>query len=227
MKSPERRGTRVAGLSFAFFCAGVAIGWWLHAGPPAPAIHFEEPRSVAEDAIVGGPPRELTEVQPAPSSAVSTIGPGTTSVLGALRERRLRLPLDEVNVDTLKGSFDEPRGGGRRHEAADLLAPRHTPIHAVDDGKIARLFLSKAGGITVYQTDPSERFCYYYAHLERYADGLKEGDLIKRGDVIGYVGTSGNAPPGTPHLHFAIYELSAQRRWWEGTPIDPYQVFHE
>ena len=89
---------------------------------------------------------------------------------------------------------------------------------------IARLFYSKAGGITVYQFDPSERYCYYYAHLERYADGLNEGDRVKKGQVLGYVGTSGNAPKNTPHLHFAIFRLTAEKHWWEGTPIDPYDI---
>jgi peptidoglycan LD-endopeptidase LytH len=111
-------------------------------------------------------------------------------------------------------------------EALDILAPRNTPVKAVEGGRIARLFSSKAGGITIYQFDPSEQYCYYYAHLERYADGLAEGAKIQKGQVIGYVGTSGNAPKDTPHLHFAIFKLTAERRWWEGTPIDPYDVLH-
>jgi murein DD-endopeptidase MepM/ murein hydrolase activator NlpD len=96
----------------------------------------------------------------------------------------------------------------------------------VESGTIAKLFVSKAGGNTIYQFDPTGRFCYYYAHLERYADGLREGQRISRGDVIGYVGTSGNAPRNTPHLHFAISELTVDRRWWQGRTIDPYLVFH-
>jgi murein DD-endopeptidase MepM/ murein hydrolase activator NlpD len=99
-------------------------------------------------------------------------------------------------------------------------------VKAVDAGTIARLFYSKAGGITIYQFDPSERFCYYYAHLERYADGLREGDVVKKGQVVGYVGISGNAPKNTPHLHFAVFRLTAAKRWWEGTPIDPYDLLH-
>ena len=116
-----------------------------------------------------------------------------------------------------------PRGG-RRHEAIDILAPRGTPVKAVEDGRIARLFFSKAGGTTIYQFDPTERFCYYYAHLDRYADGLRENDQVRRGQVIGYVGTTGNAPKNTPHLHFAVFRLNAEKRWWEGTPIDPYDL---
>jgi murein DD-endopeptidase MepM/ murein hydrolase activator NlpD len=96
---------------------------------------------------------------------------------------------------------------------------------AVEKGAIARLFYSKAGGITVYQFDPMVRYVYYYAHLERYADGLREGDQVHRGQVLGYVGTSGNAAKDTPHLHFAIFRLTAKKQWWQGSPVDPYEVF--
>ena len=137
--------------------------------------------------------------------------------------------IDGLDVDTLKGGFSEHRSGdgGHAHEAVDILAPRNTPVHAVEDGTIAKLFLSRAGGNTIYQFDPSQRFVYYYAHLDRYADGVREGQPVKGGDVIGYVGTSGNAPPGTPHLHFAISELGADRRWWQGDALDPYLVYRK
>ena len=121
-------------------------------------------------------------------------------------------------------TFTDARGSSRKHEAIDILAPIGTPVVAIESGKIARLFNSKAGGITVYQFDPTERFCYYYAHLDRYADGLRENDTVKRGQVIGYVGVSGNAPKDTPHLHFAVFRLTEAKRWWEGTPIDPYDI---
>ena len=100
-------------------------------------------------------------------------------------------------------------------------------MRAFSDGTIAKLFLSKAGGITVYQFDPDERYCYYYAHLERYADGLHEGQRLSAGDVIGYVGTTGNAPPNTPHLHLAVFELTRDRRWWDGKAVDPYLAFKQ
>jgi murein DD-endopeptidase MepM/ murein hydrolase activator NlpD len=118
------------------------------------------------------------------------------------------------------------RGGIRRRAGRrGRVAPRNTPVHAVEDGWIAKLFESKAGGHTIYQFDPTGRFTYYYAHLERYADDLREGQRVAAGEVIGYVGTSGNAPPGTPHLHFAISELGPDRHWWQGQAIDPYLVF--
>ena len=128
----------------------------------------------------------------------------------------------------LTDTFTQSRGGGRRqHEALDILAPRRTPVRAVEGGKIVKLFNSKLGGLTIYQFDPSERFCYYYAHLDGYASGVTEGRSVSRGDVIGYVGTTGNAPPETPHLHFAVFLLGPDRHWWEGTAIDPYPLFRE
>ena len=78
---------------------------------------------------------------------------------------------------------------------------------------------------TVYQFDPGGRLAYYYAHLEHYADGLREGQTVAQGEVLGYVGTSGNAPANTPHLHFGVFELDETHRWWKGKAIDPYLVF--
>ena len=129
-----------------------------------------------------------------------------------------------MNVESIKGSFYEVRGN-KRHEASDIVAPRNTAIHAVEDGTLARLFTSKRGGLTIYQKDPSGKFVYYYAHLERYADNLHDGDQIRRGQVIGFVGTSGNAPPNTPHLHFAINEITRNGDIYNGPAIDPYSVF--
>ena len=140
-----------------------------------------------------------------------------------LSDRDLEIPVEGIDADDLVRSFTEARGG-RQHEAIDIIAPRNTPVKAVEGGRIARLFYSKAGGITIYQFDPTEQFCYYYAHLERYADDLAEGQTVRKGQVLGYVGVSGNAPKDTPHLHFAIFRLTAAKRWWEGTPIDPFDV---
>ena len=141
-----------------------------------------------------------------------------------LRHRSLTLPVQGIKREELRDTFHEKRGASRRHEAIDILAPRNTPVFAVEDGEIAKLFVSVAGGITIYQFDPDEEYVYYYAHLEKYAEGLEEGDDIKRGQIIGYVGTTGNAPRETPHLHFAIFKMTDEKRWWQGTPIDPYSV---
>jgi murein DD-endopeptidase MepM/ murein hydrolase activator NlpD len=166
-----------------------------------------------------------TTGRPAPAAPTSDaiVGPLPSSP-AELRDRHLLIPVEGVRADELTRQFSDERGDSRRHEALDILAPRNTSVRAVENGTIARLFYSKAGGFTVYQFDPTSDFCYYYAHLERYAEGLREGEPVRRGQVIGYVGTSGNAPKTTPHLHFAIFRLTEAKHWWEGTPIDPYDV---
>lgn len=172
---------------------------------------------------VDEPANAVVEV-PAPTSGHNGIIPPSAPEARELAARNLTIPVSGVSAEKLVRSYHDARTGGREHEALDILAPRNTPVVAVEDGVIAKLFFSKAGGITVYQFDPSREYSYYYAHLERYADGLKEGDTVHRGQVIGYVGTSGNAPPDTPHLHFAVFRLTPDKHWWEGTPIDPYDL---
>jgi murein DD-endopeptidase MepM/ murein hydrolase activator NlpD len=132
-------------------------------------------------------------------------------------------PIQGVKPYQLRDSFNEIHHG-HRHEAIDIMAPAGTPVRAVVDGTIQKLFLSKAGGNTIYEFNEPSTFCYYYAHLDRYVDGLHEGMRVSRGEVIGYVGWTGDASPAAPHLHFAIYLLGPQRRWWEGTAVDPYPV---
>jgi len=135
--------------------------------------------------------------------------------------KRLTMPVPGIKAEDLSPQFYVARAE-RGHEAIDIIATRGEPVVAVEDGKIAKLFLSKPGGITIYQFDPTETYAYYYAHLDRYADGLAEGDSVKRGQVIGYVGSTGNA--ATPHLHFAIFLLGPERQWWKGEALDPYSV---
>jgi murein DD-endopeptidase MepM/ murein hydrolase activator NlpD len=171
----------------------------------------------APDAFIAAPSKSKT---PAPA-------PAPVATTGDIPHGRLRVPIDGRDIESLKGGFAGRRDGTRPHEAVDMLAPRNTPVHAVTSGTIAKLFTSKAGGLTIYQFDDTGRLCYYYAHLERYADGLTDGQAIAQGDVIGYVGTTGNAPPNTPHLHFAVFELNADRQWWKGKAIDPYLFFKD
>jgi peptidoglycan LD-endopeptidase LytH len=159
-----------------------------------------------------------------PATPARPAPPALPALIADLRQRDLRVPIDGADVERWKGSFEETHGD-HKHEAVDILAPRDTPIHAVAEGRIAKLFVSKAGGLTVYELDASQRYIYYYAHLDHYAEGLQDGDTVTRGQVIGYVGTSGNAPPDTPHLHFTIFRVADPRRWWKGTAIDPYEVY--
>ena len=196
-------------------------------------------RSAAVEAVRGVLPEEHGEVRVRPSgnetppavmppppqvSSAAPISAISADPLADLRNRDLMLPVHGIKKDDLRDTFNDMRGGTRRHEAIDVLAPRHTPVLAVEDGTVARLFSSEAGGTTIYQFDPTDHYIYYYAHLENYAPGVEEGDRLKRGQVIGYVGTTGNAPKDTPHLHFAIFKMTDQKKWWQGMPIDPYAV---
>lgn len=157
------------------------------------------------------------------------VQPGDTASreedLAYIRSRRLLIPVDGVMAAALIPSFHDARGGGARtHGAIDIPAPRGTPVLSVDDGHVEKLHTSDGGGLTIYAFDPTHRIVYYYAHLDRYRPGLEEGVRIARGDTIGYVGSTGNAPPTFPHLHFAIARLGPERRWWKGTPVDPYPI---
>lgn len=147
-------------------------------------------------------------------------------VTPALASRRLIIPIALVSRASLRDTFNERRGTST-HEAIDIAAARGTPVIAVDDGSIAKLFLSVPGGNTIYQFDLEGKFAYYYAHLDAYAKGLREGMTVKRGDLLGYVGTTGNAPPNAPHLHFAIFRLGPEKHWWQGTAVNPYPFLND
>lgn len=136
----------------------------------------------------------------------------------------LLMPLAIIKVGQLSDTFNDSRSGGRIHDAIDIMAPKGTPVLAVNDGKIVKLFNSKQGGLTIYQFDPAETHAYYYAHLDSYASDIAEGHVVKRGDVIGYVGSTGNASPEAPHLHFAVFVLGPEKKWWQGTAINPYPL---
>lgn len=134
----------------------------------------------------------------------------------------LLLPVQGIAAAQLQDTFTDARSGGRVHDAIDIMAPAGTPVLAVADGTVEKLFESKLGGTTLYQFNPQRTLAYYYAHLQGYAPGIAEKQPLKRGQVIGYVGTTGNANPDGPHLHFAIFELGPEQQWWKGTAINPY-----
>lgn len=135
-----------------------------------------------------------------------------------------QLPLRNLKPADIRDTFNEGRGDRGAHEAIDILAPKGTPIYAVADGTIEKLFNSKNGGITIYQFDAAREHAFYYAHLDRYAEGRQEKQAVKAGDLLGYVGVTGNAPPDTPHLHFTIFQLGPEKQWWKGTAINPYPL---
>lgn len=139
-----------------------------------------------------------------------------------LRARPLVMPVAGADATRVRDSFADARDGGARvHRAIDIMAPRGTPVLAADDGKILRMRSNTLGGITIYASDPAGRIVYYYAHLDRYHPGREEGMTIARGDTLGYVGTTGNAPANAPHLHFQVMRVLADGRWWDGEPVNP------
>ena len=207
------------------FVLGAFVVASLGTGSVLRARNDTRPRVVPHAAAAALDDAGTPVVEPGPASTMGRGGdPTLPADAGALKTRALTIPVKGVAPGALVQSFHDRRDGTREHEAIDILAPRNTPVLAVDDGTIAKLFVSKAGGNTIYQFDPAEQYAYYYAHLERYAEGLQEGDKVRRGQVLGYVGTSGNAPKDTPHLHFAVFRLTEARHWWEGTPVDPFEI---
>jgi murein DD-endopeptidase MepM/ murein hydrolase activator NlpD len=136
----------------------------------------------------------------------------------------LHIPVAGVEPQQLRDSFAERRGSDRAHEALDIPAPQGTAVFAASAGRIVKLFRSVRGGITLYQKDPTGLFILYYAHLDRYADGIREGRSVQAGEVLGYVGATGNASPDAPHLHFAVWRVCDPRNWWQGTPVNPYPL---
>ncbi len=216
--------------SLLIFVAGLLIG--------ANVVYFMMSRSARETAAVGTIPIASTTTPPAAKIATPPTPPVavTASPTAAAPETdsptpsstptdALLIPVAGIAAGQLTDTFNDMRGGGtRRHEAIDIMASRGTPVLAASDGKVAKLFTSVPGGLTIYEFDPTTTYAYYYAHLDHYSADLSDGKQLKRGDVIGYVGSTGDASPDAPHLHFAIVELGPEKQWWKGTAIDPYPL---
>lgn len=229
----------VALMGIASFMAQIHRGW-----SPASVTSEDgaardgspEPRSGASTggSSPGAPAGGANSTGPAPTGAPRTNDPpghvapaveasplAPDRAVPLLRSRSLAIPVSGLQPGALPPSSFAQDRGGRVHEALDIMAPAGTPVLAVEDGTVEKLFTSDAGGLTIYQFDPTRSVAYYYAHLQRYADGLADGERVSRGQVIGYVGSTGNARPDAPHLHFAIFVLGPEKRWWQGTAIDP------
>ena len=224
----RRRVVITVGLSFALGAlTNEALTWRLQrvnkpAGQTATSAREAEPAHEPLEPV--GVERRANDDEPQLATAAQTLE--DESAIALLRRRGLEFPVEGVDRNELRDTFSDTRGQGRSHEALDIMAPHGTPVRAVEDGTIAKLFESRGGGgLTIYQFDPSETFCYYYAHLDGYALGIREGQTVRRGQVIGYVGSTGNASPDAPHLHFTIFQLTPERKWWKGEPLNPYPVF--
>ncbi len=203
--------------------AGITVG-------PAPMLSAATSSEVST-ADGAASPQPTTSAPPAsaaalPSASLSRSAPvATPSAPPPTPAGGLLVPVQGIRAEQLTDTYTAVRGGGTRaHEALDIMAARGTPVVAVADGTVAKLFDSKQGGLTVYQFDATSTYAYYYAHLDAYAPTLREGQFLRRGEAVGTVGSTGNASPDAPHLHFAIFLLGPEKRWWEGTPVNPYPL---
>ena len=167
-------------------------------------------------------PIETPPVLPSPASPAAS--PGALPATPTDTAGSLLIPVQGIAAAALQDTFNDARSEGRRHDAIDIMAPAGTPVLAVADGTVEKLFDSKLGGTTLYQFNPQRTLAYYYAHLQGYAPGIAEKQAVKRGQLIGYVGSSGNASPQAPHLHFAIFKLGPKKEWWKGEALNPYPV---
>ena len=173
-----------------------------------------------------GTPAARTATSRPSRIVVATLGPLSSSeTVNYILGRGLLLPVAGAAVSQLRDTFDEGRDVGRVHRALDILAPRGTAVLSADDGRVLRVRPNALGGNTVYATDPGGQVVYYYAHLDAYQPGLAEGATLARGDVLGTVGTTGNAPKDTPHLHFQVMRMPADGKYWDGDAINPYPLF--
>jgi murein DD-endopeptidase MepM/ murein hydrolase activator NlpD len=171
---------------------------------------------------------EIPSESPAPAPTGDRAAPVVTErdvAYASLRERGLLVPVKGISASQIPDSYDAPRDGARVHNAQDILAKRGTPVLAADDGTILHVGENSLGGKVIWTADPSRRFAYYYAHLDHYAKGLRDGQQISRGEVLGYVGTTGNAPKDTPHLHFQVVRIVSGKRYSEGPPLNPLPLF--
>lgn len=227
---------RIAHLVVLGVLLGAGAGWLLRTGPTADAGHASPPAVAAaasvspvapEAAVAATPAAAVATSPPAPAPAVPVAGAPAAVDAPADAPEGLLLPVQGVAASALRDTFTDARSEGRVHDAIDIMAATGTPVLAVADGHVEKLFDSERGGLTLYQFEPSGRWCYYYAHLDRYAPGMAEKKTIRRGEVIGYVGATGNASADAPHLHFEVHVLGPEKQWWKGESINPYPLLRE
>jgi murein DD-endopeptidase MepM/ murein hydrolase activator NlpD len=189
---------------------------------PSPAASLQAPPSLPSPiSPSGGVNAEATPSPENTSASKAMTLPG--NYVGTLK---LIIPVVGVRPDQLLDTFTDARSEGRVHDAIDIPAPAGTPVVAAADGEIIKLFQSERGGTTIYQLSTDKKLVFYYAHLQRYADGLAVGKFARQGEVVAYVGDSGNAGTGNFHLHFSISVVADPKRYWEGTNINPYPILH-
>ncbi len=226
------------------FAALVAVIWFLQRRrheslnpppaikEPAGSVQNNTPAPTVSPVAVASPSPTLSPTpSPNPSppptaeAPVSVSSPAAAPLAGSyVGTLKLIIPVTGVRPEQLIDTFTAARSENRVHDAIDIPAPAGTPVLAAADGQIVKLFQSERGGTTIYQASVDGKLIFYYAHLQRYADGIVETKSVKQGEIIAYVGDTGNAGPGNYHLHFSIATVSDPKRYWEGTNINPYPI---
>ncbi len=226
----ERKPSRMRGLLWFLLGALVGanamyyamthdIGSRLGLQPAPSSDRVETPIPIGHGSV---PPPSAPPASATTSTEPALAPPVVRSAGGAMSPGQLLVPVQGITPEQLVDTFTDSRSEGRSHDAIDIMAPHGTPVLAVADGPIEKLFTSKQGGLTLYQFNRERTHAYYYAHLQGYADGIVEQRELKRGEVLGYVGVTGNSNPDGPHLHFAIFELGPEKQWWKGTAVNPF-----
>jgi len=184
----------------AIVTAALTSAFWMYALSKAP---------------VGDRTPAASAAPAAPQRPAVVVGPGG-----------LAIPVAGIRPGQLSDTYTQSRAGGARaHNAIDIMAPRGTPVVAAAPGTVEKLYFSRGGGgISAYVRSSDRRWIYYYAHLDAYAPGLREGQALGRGDPIGIVGSTGNANPAGPHLHFAVHAMEQGESWHEGQAVNPYPL---
>jgi peptidoglycan LD-endopeptidase LytH len=202
----------------------------LQPGAAIPGATAEAPGATAPAALDTTAPTAPVVLAPADPAGADVPGVGTPELPAAPQVPAaddglgLLIPVQGVAAASLVDTYEQARGQGRRHDAIDIMAPRGTPVLATANGVVMKLFQSERGGITLYELAPDRRTIYYYAHLDRYAPGIAEGQALRRGQLLGYVGNTGDAGPGNYHLHFEVSTTTDPKRYWGGVPQNPYPL---
>jgi len=211
---------------------GIATGWFLRnhrfeslSKTDIPSLAIASPSPTPANPILETTSPSPTPIEyPTPAETPEAKSSSTTSsFVGVLN---LIIPVAGVRAEQLIDTFSDARSEGRTHDAIDIPAPAGTAVLAAADGEVIKLFQSERGGTTIYQLSADRKVVFYYAHLQGYANGLAAGQYVRQGQVIAYVGDTGNAGAGNFHLHFSIAILADAKRYWEGTNINPYPLLH-
>jgi len=192
-----------------------------NAAPIAPPATGSAPTPAAQ---ASSSPAITTPSPPASDAPQTSPLPAEGAHATSSAPASLLIPVAGVRPEQLQDTYTQSRSEGRTHNAIDIMAARNTPVVAAADGTVIKLFQSERGGITLYQLGTDNRTVYYYAHLERYADGLAENRFMRRGQLLGYVGDSGNAGRDNCHLHFSIWLVTDPKHFWDGQNINPYPL---